>query len=251
MNDLGIGKCGADFRDGAGLVDENAVGRGQRARKRGGKGRGRIKPGRRIEARRTLADVPPALCQPSCLLDDRAARREFEQAEPDRRSLQRTLRRHPLTRLPSRCGEVRVWRISNKRVRVSGDMFFVSAEAGPTRQQLDKPAAQHAAQRRLRRLAALRFAADLHDDPLALVEPPAARDDFALRQKGRPVAADIDQRRTQRRQQAPHAAEMDAAGLETLPALDPDLDGDAVFNERRPPFAGDGGDYQLAGHRGR
>ena len=100
MNDLGIGKRGADFRDGAGLIDENAVGRGQRARKRGGKGRGRIKPGRRIEARGTLADIQPTPCQTFCLLDDRAARREFEQAEPDRRFLQGPLTSSPHTPPP-------------------------------------------------------------------------------------------------------------------------------------------------------
>ncbi len=36
---------------------------------------------------------------------------------------------------------------------------------------------------------------------------------------------------------------MNAASLQTLPAFDTDLNSDAVFNKRRPPFPGEGGDY--------
>ena len=102
-----------------------------------------------------------------------------------------------------------------------------------------------------RRLAALGFAADLHHHALAFIEPPAARSGLALRQKRRPIAADIDEDGAERRQQSPHSAEIDAAGLGAVAALDIELDRDAILEQRRAPLAGPGSDHQLAGQFGR
>jgi hypothetical protein len=112
-------------------------------------------------------------------------------------------------------------------------------------------AAQHKRGRQLRGLAALRFAADLDDDALALVEPPTAREGLALRQKGRAVAADLDECRAQRGQQTGDPPEMDAAGLGAVAAFDAQLDRRPVLQQRCAPFAGAGGNHELAAHRGR
>jgi len=48
-----------------------------------------------------------------------------------------------------------------------------------------------------------------------------------------------------------HAAEVDAAGLATVPALDEQLDRNAVLEQRRAPLARTGGDQQLAAQGGR
>ena len=63
--------------------------------------------------------------------------------------------------------------------------------------------------------------------------------------------ADIDEHRTEGWQQAVHATEVDAAGLATVPALDEQLDRNAVLEQRRAPLARTGGDQQLAAQGGR
>ena len=100
-------------------------------------------------------------------------------------------------------------------------------------------------------LAALRFAADLHDDALAFVEPTEARKNLALRQKRRALAANLDKGGAERRQQAHDAAKMNAASLGAVAAFDAQLDRRAVFDECRAPFAGPGGNQQFAAHRRR
>jgi hypothetical protein len=121
----------------------------------------------------------------------------------------------------------------------------------PVGDQLDKTAAQRDRCGKPRRLAALRFTANLDDDTLALGEPAAAGKDLALRQKRRPLAADLNECGAKRRQQARDTAEMDAGKLVAVATLDPKLDRAAVFEQCRPPLAGTGGDYELAAHRGR
>jgi hypothetical protein len=102
-----------------------------------------------------------------------------------------------------------------------------------------------------RRFACLSLAADSHDDALAFVQLPAAREDLALRQEGGPAAADIDKRRVERRQKPHDAAEMDAAGFATVAALDVELDRHALFEQRRAPLAGASRDQQFAIQLGR
>src|SRR5215469_32686 len=86
-------------------------------------------------------------------------------------------------------------------------------------------------------LAALGLAADLHDDALAFVELLVARHHLAVRQEGGAVAPDIDQRRTERREQPHDAAEMDASRFAAVAALDVELDGHTLFKQRRAPLA--------------
>jgi hypothetical protein len=101
-----------------------------------------------------------------------------------------------------------------------------------------------------RRFACLSFATDSHDDPLAFVQPPAARD-LTLRQEGGPAAADIDKRRVERRQKPHDAAEMDAAGFAAVAALDVKLGRHALFEQRRAPLAGANRNQQFAIQLGR
>ncbi len=125
---------------------------------------------------------------------------------------------------------------------MSGGADSRAPEADFGRRRLGQPAAQPDGHGQPRGLAALRLAADLHDDAPAFVEPPAARRDFALRQKGRAILADVDERRAERRQQAAHPAEMDAAGLGAVAALDIERGRGPVLEERRAPLARPGGD---------
>ena len=83
------------------------------------------------------------------------------------------------------------------------------------------------------------------------LQPPAAWQDFACGQKGRPVAADIDQHRVECLHQPAHAAEMDAACLASVAAFDKEFDRNAVLEQRSAPLARTGGDQQLAGQCGR
>ena len=117
--------------------------------------------------------------------------------------------------------------------------------------QLDESAAQGNTGCHACRLAPLRLAANLDDHALAFIEPPAAWQNFAQWQKGRSIAADIDKRSAERRHQPADPAEMDAACLAPIAALDEELERNAVLKQRGTPFAGAGGDQQLAGQRGR
>ena len=100
-------------------------------------------------------------------------------------------------------------------------------------------------------LAALGFAADLNHQALPLMQRLMARHNLALWQEGQPIAADIDQRRSERRHKTAHPAEMDAASFAAVAALDKEFDGYPVFEQRRAPFAGGGGDQQRAVQLGR
>jgi len=128
---------------------------------------------------------------------------------------------------------------------------LTAEDARPPPPQLDDLAPQRNTGRHPCRLASLRLAANLDDHALAFVEPPAAWQDFAQWQEGRPIAADIDKRRAERRQQPARPAEMDATGLVPIAALDEELDGDAVLEQRGTPLARAGGDQQFAGQCGR
>ena len=103
----------------------------------------------------------------------------------------------------------------------------------------------------LSRLAALCFTADLHQYSLAFMQMAAARMDLALRQESRPVAADIDKRGAKRWKEPRYPAEVAAAELIPIAALDPQFDRRAIFDECRAPLAGAGGYQKLAAHRGR
>ena len=100
---------------------------------------------------------------------------------------------------------------------------------GAADDQFDEPSAQPRGHRHSCGFAALGFAADLHDDALAFVEPPATRDHFALREEGVPLVANVDERRPERRQEPHDSAEMNAAGFAAVAALDEELDGNALF----------------------
>jgi hypothetical protein len=91
----------------------------------------------------------------------------------------------------------------------------------------------------------------LHDDSLAFVRPVAAWENFAERQEGGPIAADVDERRAKRRQEPRDSAEMNAAGLTAVAALDEELDGYALFEQRCAPLAGACRYQQLASQLGR
>ena len=58
--------------------------------------------------------------------------------------------------------------------------------------------------------------------------------------------ADINEHRAQRRQQTMHAAEIDAADLAAVPALDEQFDRNTVLEQRCAPLAVTGGDQQFA-----
>jgi hypothetical protein len=99
--------------------------------------------------------------------------------------------------------------------------------------------------------AALRLAADLDDDALALVELLTARDHSVLRQEGGPIPANIDERRAEWRHDPQHAANMDAPSFVIVAARDKELDRYAILEQRRAPLARTGGDQQLASQFGR
>jgi hypothetical protein len=115
-------------------------------------------------------------------------------------------------------------------IAVSRGKPLATFEARPANSQLDEPPAQRDCHRYPGRLATLSFAANLHQYPLALVEPLAARHDLALRQESRPLLTDIDERRAKTGHQPAHPAEMDASGLAAVAALDKELGGDAVLS---------------------
>jgi hypothetical protein len=70
---------------------------------------------------------------------------------------------------------------------------------GASDNQFDEPAAQARGSRHPCGFAGLGLAANLHDNALAFVQPPAARENLALRQEGGPAAANVDERRPERR----------------------------------------------------
>src|SRR5215470_13910969 len=84
--------------------------------------------------------------------------------------------------------------------------------------------------------AALGLAADLHDDALAFMELLAARHHLAVRQEGGPFAPDIDQRRTERREQPHDAAEMNAPRFAAVAALYVEFHRHSLFEQRRAPL---------------
>jgi hypothetical protein len=121
----------------------------------------------------------------------------------------------------------------------------------PADSQFDEPAAQGRSHRHPCSFAALGFAADLHDNALAFVQPLAARENLGVRQKGGPVVANIDERRAERRQKPHHSAEMNAAGFAAVAALDVEFDGHALFEQRRAPLARSRRNQQSAIQLGR
>ena len=96
---FGIGKGGADFRDRAGLVDQDAIQRRQSPGESGGKARSRGEPRRRIEMRGAIRDVPPLPNQARRLGYQLIERRGRQQAKPDRFVPKRPFTRRSLTRL--------------------------------------------------------------------------------------------------------------------------------------------------------
>ena len=91
----------------------------------------------------------------------------------------------------------------------------------------------------------------MHDYALAFVQPLAARENLALRQEGGPVAADIDERRPERRQEPHNSAEMNAPGFTAVAALDVEFDGHTRFEQRRAPLARARRYQQFASQLGR
>jgi hypothetical protein len=83
----------------------------------------------------------------------------------------------------------------------------------------------------------LGLTADLHDDALAFVQPFIAWENLALRQEGGPVAANIDERRTDRRQEPHDSAQMNAPSFTAVAALDMEFNGHTLFEQRRAPLA--------------
>jgi hypothetical protein len=122
---------------------------------------------------------------------------------------------------------------------------------GAADNQLDEPAAQARGGRHPCGFAGLGLAANLHDDALAFVQPPAARENLVLRQEGGPAAADVDERRPERRQEPRDSTEMNAPGLTAVAAFDEELDGNARFEQRRAPLARTRGYQELAIQLGR
>ena len=172
-------KSRAKFRDDRRIVDENSAGCcRQRAGKSGSEGQGRVEPGRRRQPCGSVEDVLPTPAKIHGFGDEAVDRLGAEEPQPGR-SFSRN------------GGEVRPLR------RRQG---LPAADARPPQPQLEEPAAQCRTCRQPRCLAALRLAANLDNDTLAFVEPPAARQDLARGQEGRPVTADIDEHRTERRQ---------------------------------------------------
>ena len=100
-------------------------------------------------------------------------------------------------------------------------------------------------------LAALRLAADPHDDALAFVELLVARHHLTMGQKGGTLASYIDERRTERRKQPHDAAEINASRFAPVAALDIEFDGHAFFKQRCAPFARSGGNQESAIQLGR
>ena len=80
-----------------------------------------------------------------------------------------------------------------------------------------------------RGLSALSFAADLHNDTLALVKRPTARHGLAPGQKSWPLLSDIDERRSERRHHLGDPTEVNAPGFAAIAALDKQLDRNPVF----------------------
>jgi hypothetical protein len=122
---------------------------------------------------------------------------------------------------------------------------------GAAEDQFDERAAQGCGHGHPRCFAGLGLAADLHDDALAFVRPPTARENLAVRQEGGPVAADIYERRAECGQEPRDSAEMNAAGFAAVAALDEELDGYALFEQRRAPLAGARRYQQLTSQFGR
>jgi hypothetical protein len=123
--------------------------------------------------------------------------------------------------------------------------------AGAADNQFDEPSAQARGGRHPRGFAGLGLAANLHDDALAFVQPPAARQNLALRQEGGPAAADVDEGRPERRQEPRDSTEINAPGLTAVAAFDEELDRNARFEQRRAPLARARGDQELAIQLGR
>ena len=127
---------------------------------------------------------------------------------------------------------------------------LASLQARTACDQCDELAAQHDAHGDSRRLAALDLAENLDQHTFAFVEPLAARHDLPLRQKGRRISSDIDQRRAKRRHQPTHPAEMEASSLVAIAALDTKFNRNVVLEQRRTPLSRTGGDQDLAAQLG-
>ena len=236
MLDGGTGKGHAQFQDRRRIVDDDRVGRRRyRPGERRGEGRRRVEPRRRIALCRSVADPLPPPRQAGCLGEQGIEGWRVSADEPQP------------------CGTLRPGEADGGQEAdsVRRRQRLTALQPGIAQVQRDEPAREDEPHRPPRRLPALRLAPDLHEDAFALVEPPRPREDVTIRQKHRPIAADIDERRGERRQPLRHPAEMDAAGLGAFAAFDVELDGGARFDQRRPPLARAGSDHQLAARHGR
>jgi hypothetical protein len=122
---------------------------------------------------------------------------------------------------------------------------------GAADDQFDEPAAQAGGHHYPRGFAGLGLTADLHDDALAFVQPFIAWENLALRQEGGPIAANIDERRAERRHQLAHPAQMNAPSFTAVAALDIKFNGHTLFEQRRAPLARARRYQQLASQPGR
>src|SRR5712671_2110418 len=148
-----IRESGAYIGNSAGLVDKNLVRRNwQRTREGSGKSCDRVDPGRRIKPRGPIENDAPSRSQRGCLGGGRFDRCGLQ--EPEARG----------TLIES--GE--------ELIAVSWGKSLATFEARTANSQLDEPPAQRDCHRYPGRLAALGFAANLHQYALALVEPLAA-----------------------------------------------------------------------------
>ena len=128
---------------------------------------------------------------------------------------------------------------------------FPADESRSPNPQVKAAATQRYARCHARGFPALRFAADLHDYVFTFGEPGRGPQNLAFGQKGRPVLADVDKRRAERRDEAAHPAKMDAAHLATITPFNKQLNGKPALEQHGPPFARAGGDQQLVRQRGR
>jgi hypothetical protein len=257
MLDSGIRESGADAGNGAGLVDKDLVRHSwQRTRERSVKSCDWVDPGWRIKPRRPIKDAAPPLSQHRYLGGGRFNGRKFQESESlgalTHLAVLGTLSRSGGEGGPSPQGWVGEGPDSGKEsIAIFGGKPLTTFEARTANGQLSKPPAQRDRHRYPRRLTALGFAANLHQHPLALVEPLAARHDLTLRQESRPLRPDIDEHSAETRHQPRHPAEMNASGLAAVAALDQEFGWNAVLEQRCAPLAEAGGNQQFAAQWGR
>ena len=176
------------------------------------------------------------------LLKERVNRKSLDDSEPD----------NALARFTALSRRVREGRnCVLELIALIGLQHLLPVEARTTEDQFKTPAAQPDPHRRARCLARLGLAANLYDYTLALVQPLAPRHDLRPRQEGGPLVSDIDKGCAEPRLYPANPAEINAASLSAVAALDVYLHGDIVLEQRRTPLAGTGGDQQFANQLGR